>query len=101
MIVGYFEAIVLVMLVLVNIFFWKKSIKQNVGCLITGLLFGLILPMISQKIEIERVTSEREIWDNYELLYTFLRFPIYWIVGAIQSAVFTNKNSVLKQDSQP
>ncbi|WP_153244860.1 hypothetical protein [Labilibaculum antarcticum] len=41
--------------------------------------------MISMKIEIVRVSNEFEIVDGFNLLYTYFRFPMYWIVGICQS----------------
>lgn len=79
-------------LVLVNFLIWPKKIPTNYGCLIGGFIFGLILPIISQKIEIDIIASEREILDNFTLLYTFLKFPFYWILGGIQMAIISNKD---------
>ncbi|MFK7906092.1 MAG: hypothetical protein AB8B69_13250 [Chitinophagales bacterium] len=83
MIIGYFDFAVIGILVLINILFWRKKIKYDMGCL-GALIFGLILPGISQSIEIDRVASEREIFDNFTLLYTYFKFPIYSVIGAIQ-----------------
>lgn len=89
MIIGNFDFVVIGILVLLNILTRGKKIKNNIGCLIGGLIFGLIVPIISQKLEIDRVASEREILDNFTLLYTYFKFPIYWIIGAIQIAVIS------------
>lgn len=91
MIVGYFDFILIGILFLINTLIWGKKIKNNIGCLIGGLFFGLILPIISQKIEVDRVASEREILDNFTLLYTYFKFPIYWIIGAIQIQIISKK----------
>jgi uncharacterized protein YqhQ len=88
MVVGNFDIITIVTLLLVNFIFWKKrnkSVHRNIGCLLGILIFGLLLPAISQKLEIDRVVSSHgKVLDNFELLYTFMKFPIYWIVGIIQ-----------------
>jgi len=54
------------------------------------LIFGIVLPITSIFLELERVTKgwkEGEIHDNYELLYVYLKFPIYWVMGVIQVVV--------------
>ncbi|GAB5555433.1 MAG: hypothetical protein Sapg2KO_50240 [Saprospiraceae bacterium] len=91
MIIGNFDFVAIGILVAINILIWRKEIKSNIGCLIGGLIFGLILPIISQKLEIDRVTSEREVLDNFTLLYTYYKFPIYWVIGAIQIAIISKK----------
>ncbi len=71
-----------------NVKFRKVLISEKVGCLVGGLLFGFILPLISQFIEIKRVQSTIGIIDNFEVLYTYLRFPTYWFLWIIQLMVF-------------
>ncbi len=93
MIIGIFDFVVIGSLVLLNLLFWGKKVKNNTDCLIVGVIFGLILPMISQKIEINRVASERVIWDNFTLLYTYFKFPIYWVLGIIQIAIISKKDN--------
>ena len=92
MIIGFFDFIVVGVLVLLNVLYWGKTIKTKSGCLIGGLIFGLILPVMSQKIEIDRVASERIIMDNFTLLYTYFKFPIYWIIGALQTLIVVRKD---------
>lgn len=58
-----------------NVKFRKVLISEKVGCLVGGLLFGFILPLISQFIEIKRVQSTIGIIDNFEVLYTYLVVP--------------------------
>ena len=76
-----FDFIVIVSLLFLNVLMLKIKLKQNVGCLVVGLIFGIILPLVSIKLEIDRATEKTEILDNFELLYTYLRFPLYWFTG--------------------
>lgn len=92
MIIGYFDFLVFGVLILCNILFWNKTTKHDGGCIIGGLLFGLILPIISMNVEINKVTGERVVMDNFTLLYVYLKFPVYWLTGSIQSLVFSLKN---------
>ena len=93
MIIGYFDLTVIGILILVNALIWNKGISIKVGCLVGGLIFGLILPLISMKLEIDRVASEREIMDNFTLLYTYFKFLLYWIIGGIQLVIIYRESS--------
>lgn len=92
MIIGYFDFVVIGTLVLINVLTIRKKIKSNIGCLIIGLIFGLILPIISQKLEVDRVANGRVIFDNFTLLYTYFKFPLYWIIGIILISMITKRN---------
>lgn len=84
MILGYFDYILIGILIVFNSIFWKTSIKQKIGCIIGVLLFGLLFPLTSLAIEVQRVKTTIGIIDNFEILYPFFRFPIYWLIGIIQ-----------------
>lgn len=88
---GAFDIIVIISLMLINLILWKIRINQNIGCLISGVLFGLILPIISMGFEIDKVTARGEIIDNFEVLYTYFRFPVYWLIGIIQLVILSVK----------
>lgn len=89
---GYFDYAIIAILIVLNIVFWKKKIKYNTGCIIGFLLFGIILPIVSQYIEVQRVKDSIGIMDNFEVLYTFFRFPLYWLIGILQSLILSFKN---------
>lgn len=84
MIIGYFDYTFIGFLILLNIFLWKKKINGKIGFLVGILSFGLILPFVSQIIEIQHVEKTIGIIDNFEVLYTYLKFPFYWILGFAQ-----------------
>ena len=98
MIIGYFDYLILGILIFLNIKFWKKGFGGKPGCLIGCLLFGFSLPLISQIIEIQRVKMTIGIVDNFEVLYTYLRFPTYWIIGVIQAIFMGIKLGLKKTD---
>lgn len=100
MIIGYFDYIIIGILIFLNIKFWKIQIDVKIGCLVGGISFGLILPFISMIIEIQRVNITIGIIDNFEILYTFLRFPTYWIIGIVQAIVTAIKLSLRKLNQQ-
>ena len=59
--------------------------------LVIFLVFGILRELLSIVIEEHRETKdwkEGEIHDNFELLYLYLKFPIYWGMGIIQSIIF-------------
>lgn len=85
MFIGYFDYIIFGLLLLFNVLYWKKRLNGKIGCLIIGILFGVAIPFVSMKIELIRVKSEFEMIDGFNLLYTFFRFPMYWIIGILQS----------------
>lgn len=92
MLLGYFDCWVLGVLSLLNILFWKKRISEKFGCFLGVALFGIVLPLISQGFEIKRVQTTIGIIDNFEVLYTYFRFPVYWAIGIIQAFVLRFKN---------
>ena len=91
MLIGYFDYLVLGILIFLNIKFWKNNIEQKVGCILGGLMFGFFLPFVSMIIELQIVG---EWMDSFEVVYTFLRFPTYWIIGIIQIIIIGVKLSL-------
>jgi len=92
MIIGYFDFAVIGILALANILIWKNREKVNISCLgilVSGAILGLILPIISQKIEIDRAIQGEDIIDNFTLLYTYFKFSVYWIICLLQIATIT------------
>ncbi|WP_299679221.1 hypothetical protein [uncultured Dokdonia sp.] len=92
MLLGYFDYLVIAILIFLNYTFWNEKLEGKTGCILGSLLFGCILPMISQIIEIKYVEMTIGIQDDFEALYTFLRFPTYWILGIIQVILISIKN---------
>ncbi len=84
---GYFDYLTLVILIFLNIKFWKEKADYKMGCFVGGLLFGFILPLISMLIELEIVKSNGGWLDSFEVSYTLLKFPTYWIIGILQAIV--------------
>lgn len=88
---GFFDYAIIAALFVVNIVFWKVKLKTAHGCLISILLFGGILPVLSIGFEIDMVTGGKEVVDNFELLYTYFRFPLYWVIGGLNLLLFQLK----------
>ncbi len=99
MIIGYFDYIIIGILLLLNIKFWKTKFEGKTGCWVGGILFGFILPLISLTIEVQRVKITIGITDSFEVLYTYLKFPTYWIIGIVQSIITGIKLSYMEPHS--
>lgn len=84
MLIGYFDYLIIAVLIFLNIKYWKSNFEQKIGCLLVLLLFGFVLPFISMIIELQIVG---EWMDSFEVIYTFLRFPTYWVIGIIQMII--------------
>ena len=84
MLIGYFDYLIFGILVFLNVKYWKTNFVEKAGCILVGLIFGLLLPLVSMIVELQ-IADE---WmDSFEVIYTFLRFPIYWIIGIIQMII--------------
>ncbi|MBW1296300.1 hypothetical protein [Aquimarina litoralis] len=83
---GYFDYTFIVILIILNIVFWKKRTSWKLGCLI-GIIFYILIPLISIGIEVNRYTVDKDLVDNFELLYTYFRFPFYWAIGLVQAII--------------
>lgn len=92
MVFGIFDFLTVLVLFGLNFsHFLKKKHDTTLGCGVIFLVFGILLPVLSIVIEEHRETKdwkEGEIHDNFELLYLYLKFPIYWGMGIIQSIIF-------------
>lgn len=81
MLVGYFDYLIIGILVYINIRIWNNYKAKIVGRIGIALLFGLFLPLISMIIELSIIAE----WtDSFEMVYTYLKFPIYWLIGILQ-----------------
>lgn len=97
---GCIDLLILSILIIVNIVIYLKFRNKEFGCIVIlgiALLYIIILPLISQIIEVWRVVDIdiNGADDSFTLLYTYLRFPIYWILGFIQLlilAIFYKSN---------
>lgn len=84
---GYFDWLVLISLLLINYFKWQ-SFPPLKGCtfiIALIILFGFSLPIISMFIEIKLNSSPGD--EAINLLYTYFKFPIYWVLGIIQLTI--------------
>ncbi len=85
--VGYFDWIIIFVLILLNIKLWNSD-KDISGCLLLP-VFGLVLPILSIIVEFEiNGPKEDDTFDGFTMLYVYFRFPLYWILLIIQYIIF-------------
>jgi len=89
--IGYFDCVIFFVLVVLNIFFWKKYLSTCLVYSIVILLFGIIFPSISSFINIKMYTSGKKIVDNFELLHNYFKFLLYWVIGLSQLLILKFK----------
>ena len=95
MFLSYFDILIIVVLVFLNVFLWKKKtvIFKRFSYYLAGLiLFAFALPIISIILEFKVFNPQsNEVFDLFTMLYTFLKFPIYWIIIVLQIIFFRIK----------
>lgn len=88
---GPFDIVILIAVIFYNYYQRNDKINKTQFILLALPVFGLALPLVSMMIEIALVKMTKGVTDSLETLYTFLRFPIYWILGVIQILVIAIK----------
>ncbi|SMP24509.1 hypothetical protein SAMN06264346_10822 [Chryseobacterium profundimaris] len=84
---GPFDYIILIITVIFNSIVWKYEIikKRNwIFYLVAFLLFSFIIPVFSIYFEVQRAIKGQLFVDNFTLLYTYFRFPIWWMIGLLE-----------------
>lgn len=87
MFVGIFDFYMLIIVFIFNYAVWKHKIIRKCSWkinLAAFLLFGLVFPLLSIDIEIAVISNEIQNIDNFTLLYTLFRFPIWWLIGILE-----------------
>jgi hypothetical protein len=90
--VGPFDYAVLAVLVLANVWYAQRpgsAVLTGWTKLAAVLLFGVVLPLLCMQVEMDRTLRPAGVpTDTFELLYTLFRFPMYWLLFAVQVGVF-------------
>lgn len=79
-----FLILILINLLVITLFKIRKlkiNLLFNIVYIIT---FLFIIPYISNSIELNNVYKKFIIVDGFNLLYIFLKIPIWWIIGIIE-----------------
>ena len=93
----YYDILFLSVIIIINYFIFTMKMKLNtVSKVFILLLFFIFIPFISSKIELHNVQEKFKIVDGFNLLYLFLKFPIWWTLGVVE-ILFLSK--LLKRQS--
>jgi len=83
----YFDLSILILVIVFNLSLILKKRKitiSNLNIILFVISFLFILPYLSTEFESHLVHSRNEVVDGFNLLYLWLKWPIYWLVGAIE-----------------
>ncbi|PKL79734.1 MAG: hypothetical protein CVV25_07005 [Ignavibacteriae bacterium HGW-Ignavibacteriae-4] len=83
----YFDLSILLLIISLDISILSKKRKvklSNLTIMLFAIFFLFILPYLSTELESHLVHSRNEVVDGFNLLYLWLKWPIYWLVGAIE-----------------
>ena len=92
MLIGYFDYAVILALCYLNYRYRRRLIRVPSGCLTGALIFGLLLPVLSIYVEM-RLNGPKpgDLHDNFNYLYVYLRFPLYWGLLVLQGLVLLSR----------
>jgi hypothetical protein len=93
MLLGYFDYLVLLGLLYLNYRYWYRPLRWWPVCLMGLVVFGVLLPFLSMKAEL-RLNGPKpgEMYDGFNFLYVYLRFPLYWGLFLVQSLVLVARS---------
>ncbi len=94
---GVYDYVVFGLLLVTNIFLWKKKISYKAGCVLGLIVFSFLLPLISMGVEMsvyKSNTIEKPFEDSFATFYTFYRFPVYWAIGILQVIILAVKTKM-------
>ncbi len=80
MLLNIFDFLIISILIYWNIKHCETKQVKVSGCLLNVLLYGIVLPIISMLIELQRLGKFE---DSFTAAYVFLRFPTYWGIGFV------------------
>jgi len=99
MLFGTFDYIILALIFLINIIVWKFKIikKRNwILYLVAFLFFGCLIPSFSVYFEVRKATKDQLFVDNFTLLYNYFRFPVWWLIGLVETFILRNLITKIK-----
>ena len=87
MLIGYFDILIILLVVLADFLIWKYSLIKKLDWKVLFVLFILLfvaIPYISTRVEQYRVHQVETDIDGFTLLYIFFRYPTWWVIGIIE-----------------
>ncbi len=83
----YFDFLLVFILILVNIFLHKTNLITKIDWKLKLLLFIIlfvVIPIISVNKEVSNAYKKFITVDDFNLIYIFFKFPIWWLIGVIE-----------------
>jgi len=83
----YFDILLVLILIFINIFLYKTNLVRKIDWKLKLLLFiilFIVIPIISVNKEVSNVYKKFITVDEFNLLYIYLKFPIWWLIACIQ-----------------
>lgn len=82
-------AILLLVNILVFCILKYNLLKYNrIFKIVILLSFGIIIPVISTEIEAANVHRKFDFVEGFNLVYIFLKYPVWWVIGISNSLLF-------------
>lgn len=98
MVFGYFDIFILFAIILIDLLLCLYRPINKLDWKILTVVFLLLflgIPYVSTKIEQIQVHQTEEMIDGFNLLYIFLKYPIWWTIGTIE--IFILRRSIKKK----
>jgi len=83
----YYDILFLSLITVFNYFISTKRIKIRQGAVFKVfifILFFILIPYISNAIELHNIHDKFEVTDGFNLLYLILKFPVWWALGVFE-----------------
>ncbi len=95
---SYSDFFIIIFINLVLYFIVEKKLAQwtTLSKIVLGIFFFIVIPLVSANIELNNAHNKFEMVDGFNLLYIFLKFPVWWLPGIVNINFFLNICSVLK-----
>lgn len=80
---NYSDFLILSIMALIIYWILKKEILRwnPLTKVILGISLFIIIPILSCKIELNNVHNKFEFVDGFNVLYIYLKFPLWWMIG--------------------
>ncbi len=93
MIIGYFDYVVLAVLIFLNFKYWNNKTDLSIGCLTATLFTTLCILSIFIELKITMPGAD-EIDDSFNHVYVILKVPLYFFAFVVQGLILLFKKRV-------
>ncbi|MDA3778723.1 MAG: hypothetical protein PF487_00580 [Bacteroidales bacterium] len=83
---GIYDVAILAIILLINIFYFKRIELKWYAYIILAILYIGVLPYFSAQVEVIKIEKEfgAKNLDGMNYLLIYLRWPTYWVLGIVQ-----------------